>query len=374
MTLEEMQFGALMLTSVLTIDLASRSLRLAGRVYNLSRWLMVTGIGLIAVQFLLQYTLHIRQMGVTQGVAVNLVFFMLASWLVSLAVLNLQRRGHLKPHERYFGLGCWAVAVAILGCGTLADGGPLLTDSPTMRTAEYGAAIVFALMQTYHTWLHWHEFRNIRHALNQYYDGEEKLRLLGWMERSVYMLCGIAVLLPFVIFLSGTVLFFYSLFLLGFIYYSVSRFINYGADNALQRVEAAEQSLEQTVGETLADGFEAQTNGDHQSDGEEDELTRQAIDRWTAGEHYCRQRLNIQEVATEMGIARELLSAWLSRRHIDYAGWLNSLRIEKAKELLTANPEWSNEAVARECGFTDRSYFQRKFKELTGRTPAEWRA
>ena len=30
--------------------------------------------------------------------------------------------------------------------------------------------------------------------------------------------------------------------------------------------------------------------------------------------------------------------------------------------------------VARECGFTDRSYFQRKFKELTGRTPAEWRA
>ena len=86
-----MQFGALMLTSVLTIDLASRSLRLAGRVYNLSRWLMVTGIGLIAVQFLLQYTLHFRHASVTQGVAVNLVFFMLSSWLVSLAVLNLQQ-------------------------------------------------------------------------------------------------------------------------------------------------------------------------------------------------------------------------------------------------------------------------------------------
>ena len=210
--------------------------------------------------------------------AVNLVFYMLSSWLVSLAVLNLQRRGHVRVRERFFGLGCWAVAVGILGCGTLADGRPLLSDTPAMRTAEYGAAIVFALMQTYHTWLHWHEFSNIRHALNQYYDGEE------------------------------------------------------------------------------------------------DELTRQAIDRWTAGEHYCRQRLNIQEVATEMGIARELLSAWLSRRHIDYAGWLNRLRIEKAKELLTAHPEWSNEAVARECGFTDRSYFQRKFKELTGRTPAEWRA
>ena len=167
MTLEELQFGALLLTSVLTIDLASRSLRQAGRVYNLSRWLMVAGIGLIALQFLLQYTLHIRQTGVTQGVAVNLVFFMLSSWLVSLAVLNLQRRGHVRVRERFFGLGCWAVAVGILGCGTLAEGGHLLSDTPTMRTAEYGAAIVFALMQTYHTWLHWHEFRNIRHALRR---------------------------------------------------------------------------------------------------------------------------------------------------------------------------------------------------------------
>ena len=37
------------------------------------------------------------------------------------------------------------------------------------------------------------------------------------------------------------------------------------------------------------------------------------------------------------------------------------------------HPDWSNEAVARGCGFTDRSYFQRKFKDLTGQTPAEWR-
>ena len=30
-------------------------------------------------------------------------------------------------------------------------------------------------------------------------------------------------------------------------------------------------------------------------------------------------------IAGEMGIAREQLSAWLSRHHIDYAGWLNRL-------------------------------------------------
>ena len=344
-----------MLTTVLTLDLASRSLKLVGREYNLSRWMMVAGIGVIALQFLLQYTLHFRQMGVTQGVAVNLIFFMLSSWLFSLAILNLQRRGHIKLRERFFGLGCWVVAMGILGCGTLADGGPLLSDTPSMRTAEYGAAIVFAIMQVYHTWLHWHEFGNIRHALNQYYDGEEKTVLLGWMEKSVYMLCGIAVLLPFVIFLSGPVLFFYSIFLMGFIYFTVSRFINYGADNALKRVEQAEDSQKQP---DFVD--------------EKAHHTQQCIEQWTAGEHYCRQRLSIQEVADEIGIERERLTIWLNSHHTDYASWLNHLRIEKAKQLIAEHRDWSNEAVAQACGFTDRSYFQRKFKELTLMTPSKY--
>ena len=348
----------MLLTTVLTFDLASRRLKLVGKEYNLSRWLMVAGIGTIALQFLLQYTLHFRRMGVTQGVAVNLIFFMLSSWLVSQAILNLQRRGHIKRRERFFGLGCWVVAMGILACGTLVSGGPLLSDTPSMRTAEYCAAIIFAIMQVYHTWLHWHEFGNIRHALNQYYDGEEKTVLLGWMERSVYMLCGIAVLIPFVIFLSGPVLFFYSIFLMGFIYYCVSRFINYGAENALKRVELAENNQKQTG---LIDSKDKKA-----------QLTQRKIDQWTDEEHYCRQRLSIQEVADEIGIEKERLTIWLNSHHTDYASWLNQLRIEKAKLLLKEHPEWSNEAVAEACGFTDRSYFQRKFKELTHMTPSNY--
>ena len=358
LTLGEIQFGALMLTTVLTIDLASRSLKQVGKVYNFSRWLMVGGIGLIALQFALQYTLHFRAMGLTQGVAVNLAFFMLSSWLLSLALLNLQRRGHIKIRERFFGLSCWALAMAILAWGTLTDGGPLLSDTPSMRTAEYGAAIVFALMQVYHTWLHWHEFTTIKHTLNHYYDGEEKTLLLGWMEKSVYMLCGIAVLIPFIIFLSGPILFMYSVFLMGFIYYCVSRFINYGADNALKRVEAAEPIIE-----------EQEINDDVV-----DDETQMAIDRWIASEHYRRLRLSIQEVAEEMNIDKDQLTAWLNSRHTDYAAWINQLRVEKAKSLLKEHPDWSNEAVARGCGFTDRSYFQRKFKEFTGMTPSQYQA
>ena len=308
MTLEEMQFGALLLTSVLTIDLASRSLKHVGAAYNRSRWLLAGGIGLLAVQFLLQYTLHFRAMGVTQGVAVNLVFFMLTSWLVSLAILNLQRRGHLQRWEWLMGGGCWLVAVAILAVGTLGGGGNLwgdglaqgldglarglpLRDTPQMRTAEKCAALVFSLMQIGYSALHWKEFSRIKHALNNYYDGDEKHQLLRWMEKSVYLLGGLALMAPFVIFISGGVLFVYSVFLIGFIYYSVSRFINYGAENAMQQVETAEECNEE---ETPVEG-----------------RVGEAISQWTAARGYCRQGLNIQQVADTMGIKREQLRLWL---------------------------------------------------------------
>ena len=64
--IEHIQFAAITLTGFLTLMLVF-ILPLhgkAGQVYNRSRWFMVAGTALLPVQFLLQYTLHFRQMGV----------------------------------------------------------------------------------------------------------------------------------------------------------------------------------------------------------------------------------------------------------------------------------------------------------------------
>jgi len=67
-----------------------------------------------------------------------------------------------------------------------------------------------------------------------------------------------------------------------------------------------------------------------------------------------------------------LLAAWLKQTGRRYNDWLADLRINEAKRVLKEHPEWSNEFVAEHCGFNDRSYFQRKFKEKTGLSPAEY--
>ena len=98
----------------------------------------------------------------------------------------------------------------------------------------------------------------------------------------------------------------------------------------------------------------------------------QAVTRWTAAGMHLRSGINCPEAADEMHLPRYQFSLWLKQNGTNYREWLNGLRIKEAKRLLKAHPEWSNEAIAQHCGFSDRSYFQKVFKERTGLTPAQY--
>ena len=80
----------------------------------------------------------------------------------------------------------------------------------------------------------------------------------------------------------------------------------------------------------------------------------------------------LQRVADEMNVPRSQLSAWLKATERVFNPWINNLRIEEAKILLKAHPDWSNDSIADACGFGSRSYFQTVFKENTGMTPAQF--
>ena len=63
--LEEIQFGLLLLTSMMTIYLMFLEINQTkgNAVFNRARWLMAGGIGLLAIHFLLQFTLRFRESG-----------------------------------------------------------------------------------------------------------------------------------------------------------------------------------------------------------------------------------------------------------------------------------------------------------------------
>ena len=151
--MQEVQFSAVVLLSLMSMALLMLLPRHVTRdaVLNRSRWHLFAGLELLALQFLLQFVLGLRQMGVMQAAMLNLVLFIPCSALFSLSVLNLQRQGRLSRLERWAVVSTWLTAVALLVCAEWTNDLPLLAGSERVLWAEIAASAVYAVMQIYYS-------------------------------------------------------------------------------------------------------------------------------------------------------------------------------------------------------------------------------
>ncbi len=376
--LRNMQFSAMLVMSLLTLALAVLPRRVARqRVADRSRWLMAGATGLLALQFAIQYSLNLRSQGVTQAVILNLVFFIPASVLKLTAVLNLQRQGHILRREWLIGVMTWVVTVLLLAGAALLDGQPLFSDTSHLRIAETVGSILFALMQGYYSWLTLREMRRMRRTIAAYYDSNIS-DILKWMERSVWLLALMATLVPLMIFSSDWPLRLFGILFFIASFYLVICFICYMVSSDHKMVTVAEEV--ETVQENVTedDGKEQATGlGQDQHDDDNTPSAYKHVEdvaaQWVVTGGHLHQGLNIQTVADEMHLPRPLLTAWLKTTEWElFATWLTHLRIEEAKKVLREHRDWNNDYVAQHCGFSNRQYFHKKFKELTGLTPSEW--
>jgi AraC-like DNA-binding protein len=362
-----MQFAGIVLTSGLTMMLAFMlpQWQIGSKAFSRSRWLMTAGTVLLPIQFLLQYTLHFRQMGVTQAVMVNLLFFIPSACLISLAVMNLLRQGRIMKRDWAVGAVTYLLVVTTLLIAAIAEQQPLLNDTPEMRTAEFVSAIFYLMMQAYYTGLNGLELRKLRRALEGYYD-QDKGEILNWMTISVTLLGLSGLMAPIAIFWSGTWLLVYSLTIFFTIFYCVISFFSYGVDQARQKeLSEAEESAHETG---LNDETEETTMDD-----EERRRIEHAINAWVEQGGHLKNGINMAQVVKEIGVPRYMLTQWLKTTEWElFNPWLTYLRLEEAKKLLKAHPDWSNDTIAERCGFSSRSYFQTVFRKQTGMTPAQY--
>jgi len=57
-----------------------------------------------------------------------------------------------------------------------------------------------------------------------------------------------------------------------------------------------------------------------------------------------------------------------------FSVWRKELRIRIAQELILDNPDMSISHIGAKVGFRDKSNFKKRFKEVTGCLPMEWKA
>lgn len=152
-----------------------------------------------------------------------------------------------------------------------------------------------------------------------------------------------------------------------FIFYLVDSFCYYLTSNAPAKTQEAEDSR---VGEEQAETVLEVTG---QAARVVEQQTTKAVEQWTARGGHRTVGITSPVAAAEMGIPRYQLTAWVkSNGYESFSRWMTALRIDEAKRVLLAHPDWSSEAVADYCGFNSREYFHRIFKEQLGMTPAQY--
>jgi YesN/AraC family two-component response regulator len=191
------------------------------------------------------------------------------------------------------------------------------------------------------------------------------------MQVSTIVITGIALIVPLMIFLPSNWLAPYALAIFVGIFYFVDSYSSFLLSTSFARMQEAERNEEIIEEDMLLenDGVEIESLS-------EEAMLRaeHAVQRWIERGGHLQSGMKLPAAAEDMQLPRYLLSAWLKQWGRKYNDWLAGLRVDEAKRVLKEHPDWSNESVALHCGFTDRSYFQKKFKERTGYSPAEYLA
>lgn len=367
--MKEMQFSAVVMMVLMSSALATLLPKriAANRVINRSRWLMVAGLFLLAIQFLIQYVGNFRAKGVVQAVSINVMFFIPCAALFTLSILNMQRRGQVKRHEWLVWIPVWIIAMGVICMASWANRQPLFCDSKCLLRAEIIAGIIYGLMQIYYSQLNMRELARMEKVLDNYYDRERR-SFVRWIRITIISLTTLALFVPVLMFNNGWPLIAYCLFFFIAIFFMWCFFARYIITNALTTMEEAEESED-------AEEREQQEIAKNQSNTLSNEAIQhigKIIQRWIDEGKHLQSGITKPMVAAELQIPIYQLSSWVKASGYDrYTQWITALRIKEAKRLLIENKDWSNEAIADHCGIS-RTHFQRLFKQETGFSPAEF--
>ena len=110
-----------------------------------------------------------------------------------------------------------------------------------------------------------------------------------------------------------------------------------------------------------------------ESDEESTEMLNAIESKMIEEKFYLNENFSSQDVLVHFEITRNKLDELLTHiKGVSFVDWLNTLRIEYAKNLLINNNKYTIDAISSMSGYSSRSAFYAAFKKVTNITPTEF--
>ena len=364
-----------MLINALILGITHLHMKWVNRRYEWSRWLILAGMMGLAIQYLLQMLLGFRAKSDDLGAVFNILVYTPCFTTISMGIYNIEAT---HANRRKMNIVCTCIYAAIIAvfCIGYSNSGSL-----NIGNWLYAMLVLFGANVAYCIYMIMIEMRK-RKKMLELMTGDDMLPYVRYARASIFALFFSTLTMPFAI-LSTTLLYIIGpLALLSILFFNLS-FVAMGF-NYVPTEELLDKEEEESA--ALADEITESSDGQdtEPTDGKENlpsfSQERQAaikekLDKWCEELGYKDTTVNMFTLSRSLNISKNELSRYFtSCLNSTFRIWLSEVRFEAAKKMMLDYPDYNNDIISAECGFSSRSYLYRIFKEKEGCSPTVWRA
>lgn len=379
-----------MLFNAFTLAVTRLQARWLNPRYECARWLIFVGIMGLAAHYLMQMRFGFRAVDDAVGATVNALVYAPCFSLISMGIFHIEAT-HVRRRRVY--VVCAAINLAIFACffiGFLQHGEMRIGAWLYAMLALFAANVVYCIVVI---------VREIikRRRLLETMAGGDIMPYVRYSRASLLILFFPALVSPFAI-ISTKLLYFFaplglmailffvlSFVALGYSYVPTEALLDADADTS-PAIVVAQQEVTNTKQAVPLHGDACHDVAALDSDKEKEQQTatllpedrkmqiQQRLDDWCAAMGYKDGGVNLLSLSHSIHISKDDLTLFFDQcLNTTFRIWLSDIRFAAAKKMMIENPDYSNDIISSECGFSSRTHLYRIFKAREACTPTAWR-
>ena len=346
-----------MLINAFIVALSHLHVRWENKRYERSRWMIVAALIGLAIQYVLQMTFGFRAMHDNLGAVINILLYTPCFSLISIGIYNIETT---RANLRKMILMCSGIYAAIIVVFCV---GINLHHSLYIREGLYLMLTLFFVSVFYCIYMIIQEMIRRKNMLETM-AATDLLPYVRYSRASVIILWLAVLAMPVAIF-STTLLYIVGpAVLLALLFFNLT-FIALGSsyiptEELLDKEEENQRSGEKKPLQQLSE--------------ERRNFIQNSLDQWCMDLGYKDCNVNMLTLSRTLCISKDELSVFFDQYlKTTFRIWLGDIRFNAAKKMMFEFPDYSNDIISAECGFSARTYLYRIFKSKEGCTPTEWR-
>lgn len=379
-----------MLFNAFTLAVTRLQTRWLNPRYERARWLIFVGIMGLAAHYLMQMRYGFRAVDDAVGATVNALVYAPCFSLISMGIFHIEAT-HVRRRRVY--VVCTTINLAIFACffiGFLQHGEMRIGAWLYAMQALFAANVVYCIVVI---------VREIikRRRLLETMAGGDIMPYVRYSRASLLILFFPALVSPFAIISTKLLYFLAPLGLMAFLFFVLS-FValgySYVPTEALLDADAdtspavvvAQQEETNTKQAVPLHGDACHDVAALDSDKEKEQQTatllpedrkmqiQQRLDDWCAAMGYKDGGVNLLSLSHSIHISKDDLTLFFDQcLNTTFRIWLSDIRFAAAKKMMIEKPDYSNDIISSECGFSSRTHLYRIFKAREACTPTAWR-